>query len=366
MTRKSVGYVQLEWTCPNCQTRNPGPQKTCSSCGLPQPENVKFEQPAQEKLIKDQAAIAQAQAGPDIHCHYCGARNPVTAKTCSQCGAALSEGAARASGQVLGAFRDQPAQPITCPNCGAANPADAPRCGQCGASLVKPAPLQARATAAAPRRFPLIGAVAVIILLLICGACATYFVLFNRTEDTTGQVQAVAWTRTVVIEALTPVTHEGWRDQIPAGAVIGTCTRKVHHTEDRPTGQTREICGTPYTVDKGTGYGEVVQDCTTEEVTEPVEVYADSCQYKVQVWQAVDKLTLQGNDLNARWPDPALRAGQRAGERQESYSITFQTEQDTYTYETGNADLFTQAQIGSRWILEVNTFNTVTGIKPVQ
>ena len=371
MTRKSVGYVQLEWTCPNCQTRNPGPQKVCSSCGFPQPDNVKFEQAAQEKLIQDQAELAQAQAGPDIHCHYCGARNPANAETCSQCGAALSEGTARDSGQVLGAFRDQPAQPITCPNCGAANQPDAPKCVQCGASLVKPepepAPPKAQAAAAPKKRFPLVGgSIAIIILLLICGACATYFVLFNQTEATSGQVQAVEWTRNVVIEALMPVTNETWRDQIPPGAIIGTCTSKVHHTEERSTGQTREICGTPYTVDKGTGYGEVVQDCTTEEITEPVEIYADSCQYTVQVWQPVDKLTLHGNDLNARWPTAGLRAGQREGEREESYSITFKTEQGTYTYNTSNADLFSQARPGSRWILEVNTFNTVTGIKPAQ
>jgi hypothetical protein len=53
MTRKTVGYVQLEWACPRCETRNPGPQKFCNGCGGPQPPDVKFEQPAQEKLLTD-------------------------------------------------------------------------------------------------------------------------------------------------------------------------------------------------------------------------------------------------------------------------------------------------------------------------
>jgi hypothetical protein len=163
-----------------------------------------------------------------------------------------------------------------------------------------------------------------------------------------------------------PVTAEGWRDDVPPGAVIGICTEKVHHTERRPTGKTREICGTPYTVDTGSGYGEVAQDCTTEEIVEDVPVYADSCQYTVEVWQQVDQATLRGNDSNPKWPNPQLRAGQREGQREENYSITFRTEQGTYTYRTSNAELFAQAQPGSRWILKVNTFNTVTDIEPAQ
>jgi RHS repeat-associated protein len=30
MTTKELGFVELEWTCPRCKTRNPGTQTTCS------------------------------------------------------------------------------------------------------------------------------------------------------------------------------------------------------------------------------------------------------------------------------------------------------------------------------------------------
>lgn len=374
MARKSLGYVQLEWTCPNCETRNPGPQKICSSCGMPQPEDVEFEQQAEEKLVEDAAAIARAKAGADIHCHYCGSRNPADAETCSQCGALLSEGTARESGTVLGAHRDEPAEPVTCPNCGTANEPNAAKCVQCGANLARSEPevkaeavgLKAQAAPAGSGRSKTYGAVAVIVVLLILGACIGFFVLYNRTEATTGQVQAVEWTRNVSIEALTPVTFEGWREEIPPGAIIGTCTRKVHHTEERFTGNTREICGTPYTVDTGSGYGEVVQDCTTEKIMDTLEVFADSCQYTVEQWQQIDQATLQGTDTNPRWPDLSLRAGQREGERQEKYRITFRTEEGTYTYITSNSNLFNQAQIGSRWVLHVNAFNDLTKVEPAQ
>jgi len=38
--KRTLGYIQNEWTCPNCDTRNKGGVKTCENCGAPQPENV--------------------------------------------------------------------------------------------------------------------------------------------------------------------------------------------------------------------------------------------------------------------------------------------------------------------------------------
>ena len=39
MTRKTVGYVELEWTCDHCGTENPGPRKFCNNCGVKLNEN---------------------------------------------------------------------------------------------------------------------------------------------------------------------------------------------------------------------------------------------------------------------------------------------------------------------------------------
>ncbi len=371
MAKKSLGYVELEWTCPNCDTRNPGPQKVCSSCGMPQPEDVKFEQPAQEQIITEEAEIEKAKAGPDIHCYYCGSRNPAGTETCSQCGATLTEGTARASGQVLGAHRTEPAEPITCPACGTPNAPDAAKCVQCGAGLPRPKPEpppspKPKPVPAKKSRFGLFGGAVGIVLLLAIAACVGLFILYNRTEQSTGQVESVTWTRKITIEELVPVSAEAWRDEIPAGAVIGVCTEKVHHRETRSTGQTREVCGTPYTVDKGSGYGEVVQDCKTEEITEEVPVYVESCQYTIDEWQEIDQASLSGSDFNPRWPELQLRPKQREGSRNELYKIRFKTEQGTYDYTTSNEALFNQAEIGSRWILEVNTFNVVTDVEPAR
>jgi hypothetical protein len=66
MTQKELGYVELEWTCPRCNTRNPGTQTTCGNCSAPQPEDVMFEVPVRGELLKDKEKIEHAKSGPDI------------------------------------------------------------------------------------------------------------------------------------------------------------------------------------------------------------------------------------------------------------------------------------------------------------
>jgi len=355
MTKKTLGYVHLEWTCPNCGARNPGPQKTCTGCGAAQPENVAFEQPAQEKLITEEKEIERAKAGPDVHCAFCGARNPAGTEICTQCGADLREGKARVSGQVVGAHRDRPVPEVACPSCGALNPAAAQKCSQCGASMAQPRPEPAQRPALVRRGgcSPAVYVVAAIAVLL----GIVFLLLLTRTSDTIATVQSVEWKRAIAIEELAPVTYEDWRDEIPPAAVLGTCNQKVHHTQEQPAPNSREVCGTPYTVDKGSGYGEVTQDCQ-------YEVYADWCKYQVEEWQAVREEALNGNDLIPRWPSPNLGEAQREGRRVERYQVVFDADGKTYTFATTDPDQFARFLIGSRWMLEVNQLNSVVSVEP--
>ena len=80
MPQETVGFVNLEWTCKRCGSKNPGTTKICSSCGNVMSETDKFELPVQQELIKDEATIAKAERGPDVTCKYCGARNAADAR----------------------------------------------------------------------------------------------------------------------------------------------------------------------------------------------------------------------------------------------------------------------------------------------
>jgi ribosomal protein L40E len=357
MAKETVGYVRLEWVCPSCGAKNPGPQKTCSGCGAAQPANVKFQQAAQEELITDKDELSRAMAGPDIHCPYCGARNPAGAKTCTQCSGDLSEGVARTSGEVVGAHHAGPAPDIPCPACGALNPATALKCSKCGSSMAKPkVAVRPKPAARASSPLMIIAAAVAVLLILIAGACC---VLSSHTNDVTADVESASWTRSIAVEALVPAKHQAWRDQVPPNAELGSCRQAVRSVQDNPAPNSKKVCGTPYTVDKGSGYGQVVQDCK-------YEVYDDQCEYTVPEWQVVDTVKLSGSDLNPRWPEPQLNAGQRADSRQEAYEIIFNNDGKKYTYRTSDAAEYAKFSVGSHWTLKVNTFGNVNDVQPAR
>ncbi len=358
MTKKSIGYVELIWRCPRCETVNPGPQKFCNGCGGPQPQDVQFEQPPEEKLLGE-AAAAAAKAGPDIHCPYCQARNPGAAKFCGACGGDLAQGKRREAGKVLGAFRREPAAPVACPACGASNPAGAARCLKCGAALPRPEAQQPRVAAPSPSsRIPV--AFLAIGALVVCGILAVIFLLIStRRSQLVGQVQQVGWTRSLPVLALAPVEHEGWLDEIPAQADIEQCSTEYRYTSQEPVAGAVEVCGTPYTVDTGTGLGQVVQDCV-------YEVYDDYCTYTAFEMVVVQTLTASGNDLMPYWPQGSLAAGKEFGEGSETYQVVFVTEGGTYSYGPAGESEYLQFEPGSRWVLEVDGMGRVVSVERSQ
>ena len=118
-----------------------------------------------------------------------------------------------------------------------------------------------------------------------------------------------------------------------------------------------EVSGTPYNVDTGGGYAEVIQDCE-------YHVYDNYCDYTVIEWGVVDTVVLNGTDYSPVWPEPVLGEDQRLGEeRTEGYVILFDTDDKTYHYTTSDLDLFLQAQPGTTWTLNINSFGNVQSIE---
>ncbi|WP_420632242.1 zinc finger protein [Candidatus Leptofilum sp.] len=361
MTKKTVGYVHLEWECPACGTRNKGVDKICRNCSAAQPDDVQFEQVAQESLIQDEKLIAQAAAGPDVHCPFCGTRNAATATQCSQCLADLTEASAREAGQVVGAHQKKAVPDVACTHCGSMNPGTALQCSQCGAALPKPdrpkpatprpqmRPARGRSRAS---RFVLFG-----ILGLFVVACIAVMIISSRTEEIVGEVQGVSWETAVLIEALIPVESETWLDRVPNDAEILSCRQEVRRTQPNPAPNSVEVCGTPYTLDTGTGLGEVVQDCE-------YQVYDDYCTFTQLAWREFDLVSLTGDDFEPRWPDPTLAQDQRLGEETEAYEVYFWADGRSYTYRPRDLNEFTEFDDGSRWILEVNALGNVRAVTP--
>ena len=357
MARKELGHIELQWTCPNCNGINPGPEKHCLNCGAPQPEDVEFEQADHQELITDEEKIALAEAGADIHCPYCESRNPAGTEVCHNCGGDLVEGQKRESGRVIGAYKTGPVTMIACPHCGEENPGNEKTCASCGGSLAvektaEPQLVDVPKSTSKTRMWIIIGVVVALVI-----ACGAYLFFANRTQATTGVVDTVNWERSVPVEALLPVDHKDWQDEIPAAAVVGSCSEEVRSVQSDPAPNSVEICGTPYTVDSGSGFGDVVQDCE-------YEVYDSFCIYTLDEWQVVDVVVASGSNFSPEWPDPNLDEGQRVAEEwEETFTIVFVSGGDIYRYTTTDINLFQSAQTGSEWTLNINTFGNLVSIE---
>ncbi|MFZ5910896.1 MAG: double zinc ribbon domain-containing protein [Chloroflexota bacterium] len=357
MARKSLGYVKTEWTCPNCSTRNPGPQKTCVNCGAPQPESVSFSLGAEPEFVKDENELKAAAAGADIHCPYCGARNPAAAQTCSQCGGDLAEGKRREAGREL----KRPGGPktVTCTNCGTDNPAAEVNCAKCGSPLPRtdavqtppvPAPAsmafsapQAGAAPARPARKPnwlLLGGIAG--LLLLC--CIGIFTLFLApTSSVQATVSNVAWQTSLPVQEVQAVRYTNESGSPPSDAYDVSCQT-----------ESREVCEQK-TIDKGNGFAEVVEECHTES-----EQY---CDYTVDEWKTVQTYTLEGNDFSPVYAQPDITSDQRYGKESVTYTVYFDTEKGEMTYIPGGLGEFQQFQPGSTWKLKLNALGGVVGVE---
>lgn len=353
--RRTVGYIQNEWTCPNCGTRNKGGVKTCENCGAPQPENVKFELPSEQKIVTDQEQIKAAQKGADIHCPFCGTRNPADAKTCSQCGGDLVEGKAREAGRVMQAPPPQP-KVVKCDNCGAENPGSNAVCSNCGSPLPKigaaqavaagaaPAQQAARASAGQPKKtnWILIGGI-LGIFAICCVVIAALFLIPTKSVQAT--VQDVHWQTSVPVQEIRAVDYSNERGSPPSGAYDVSC-----HNESQ------EVCE-QRTIDKGNGYSEVVEECHTE-----TEQY---CSYTVDEWKTIQTYTLDGSDLHPIYESPNLSSDQRLGNQSEELTVLFSTaDGEQKEYSPGSLAEYQQFQIGSTWTLNMNALGSITSVEP--
>lgn len=357
MPQEELGYVELEWTCKNCGTRNPGTRKTCQNCGAAMGAQEKFDLPAQQEVIQDKEKIAVAEVGPDVTCPYCGTRNAANAKSCKQCGGDLTGAQARFKGGVLGALDTTPAPDVKCQNCGTMNPASAVKCSNCGASLKrvepKPAPVaQSTSPRAGMNIWLIVGIIAVVALC----AVGAYF-LFARTSDVTGTVAGVNWERTIAIMALAPVRDADWQDRLPSDAKVLSCELKPRRFSDVQEPNSVKVCGTPYVLDQGNGTGKVVKDCQ-------YRVSEQYCSYTTLKLTVVDTIAARGTDLNPNWPRPALASGQQEGNRSENYRVIFESGGAQYTYTPPNAAEYARFKPGSRWLLQVNGLGSIIQATP--
>ena len=348
-SRQSKGFIELEWICPNCNSRNRGPVKACENCGAPQPEKTQFYAPAEAKLIQDENAKRIASVGPDIHCGFCGTRNPGNATVCSQCGGDLKEGRSRQAGREM--QREAPVTEVTCTNCGEMNPSTRTMCVQCGAPLpkagVKPAApvMPATASPAVPTAtkrgasWLWIGGIVACLAVICAGA----FLLFSPSKSVTASVDDVYWQTSVPLQEVQAVRHSNEAGRPPGGAYDVSCRT-----------ETRQVCEDK-TIDRGNGYAEVVTECR--------DVTQDYCSYTIDQWTTIRTFNLEGHNLYPEYAKPSVGFDQRIGNQSVTFSVYFVGGGETYTYSPASLFEFQQFTIGSTWTLHLNVLGAVVSVE---
>ena len=409
MARKVIGYREMVWTCPACGTKNPGSERTCKSCGGAMPADLSFEQRTDGEILKDEKKMAEAGSGPDIYCAYCGNRNSAGAKVCSNCGADLSEGTARKSGQqyTVQQSAGEKKATILCPNCGTENPASNEKCSACGNSLLssqnaveRTIPQSAssslensgaasgnKKTRGKNGKCCLIFVVLAIILfaLYAFGSQGNMFGgsngsgLFdqptesifsdqdsNTISDNTNSESDSPLTATVTghywetsVEVLGPVesTKSDWLKNIPSDVETENCKEKLSYTSDEEVDGSKEVCGEPYSLDMGNGYEQIVQDCE-------YEVYEQYCDYVVTSIGVIDTKTASGSDMNPTVPNVDTRKGYTAGDQEATFSVTLRDENGkNYTINPPTLSKFRSYTVGDVYEIKTNWFGRITSME---
>jgi hypothetical protein len=186
--------------------------------------------------------------------------------------------------------------------------------------------------------------------------CAIVF-FSMRTSGKTATAQEARWERSIDVMGLVPVRDSDWRDQLPSGAENVSCRQEVRSHSSSPQAGAKEVCGTPYTVDTGTGVGRVVQDCE-------YEVYDDKCSYTTNQWAVVTAVKANGVGFSPAWPAANLTGEQRLGDRHENYVCVLSAGDKTYSLSIRSQAEYEQCQPGTKWKIEVNTFGSVLSGEP--
>jgi hypothetical protein len=334
---KRTRIIEGTWNCTSCgKTGILARHKKCPDCNNPREltgKESEFDFAEEDaatgrslgESVTDEKALEMANAGADWFCAYCGASNRGDQSICKNC---------RAERTGDSKALEEEADPGLPPPRPQAPPANKGR-------WVKVA-------------LGIFGG-----LFLCCGGTVAYSIWSEIPHDTTGEITGTEWKRTVSHERFTPVTLEGWQDELRTesarmpvngvGEVAGVqnirgcvsrqrTTRKVADGTQRvcETKTRKTQCGTEEkcrTRNKGNGFKEEIcedvpkycsesyEDCHTETRYRDEPVYAQKCNYDTYQWKELAKRELSGRDGEPpRWPELSAGPADRL-KREEKYTI---------------------------------------------
>lgn len=199
--------IEMTWRCTSCGAKTLGRFKKCQQCGNPKDGSEEYEMPddpSKAASVTEASLLLMASAGPDWRCAYCGSDQRRTDKGCNSCGASALEG------------EEVPDAPVPVP------------------VAQRGAPSQRRAPPPGPG-FPwgrlLLGVVGLALTCMATGAAISWNK--NRPREFEARVAGVKWERVISVSRYQAKGHEGFKENIPQGALaITSLGKREHHRED--------------------------------------------------------------------------------------------------------------------------------------
>jgi len=398
--REYLGTVEARWDCSSCGHKDiPGGTKNCPACGNPKDGGETYQPPESQSapyLTTQQLSnmgVNPATHESDEECPYCGSRlNPGT-QVCPHC-----------NGNIKNAARSS----RHCPNCGReTNGYACPNCGADTQSKSTPI-IEEEPVFSLPKiEMPDLGGInwttvgGVLLAILMIGGLL--FAFWPREERAT--VSQANWTSTVYLQEYQYNQHGDW--SIPAGGDYVSEETRIHHYDkvydhterqchmetqsdgyDTETytdtechseySHTEQTCYDDGTCDSEAVYENVCENVTRErqvprykqvEVCENVDIYRDEPRYatwytyNIWEWVNITPAVVSGTGFEPYWPsDFRVDEKHRESGRVQTYSITFQVKDKTYSYTPTSFDEYIRYQIGSEWIIK-RSGNVVLEVK---
>jgi hypothetical protein len=336
-----VFQVEMWWRCSACQAENLGRFKGCQACGKAKEGEPFYDAPgtavpSYEQRVTDAALIAQATAGADWACRYCGSHQRRDNGTCAECGAGQGEAARPATyfSSYIGDANRAKAEAASAPP-----PLPAPP---------PPAPFVSWF-----KHYWLLLVVASVVLSIAGGL----YLLF-RTRVVTAEVVERTWEHKVLVERYMVVEGQGFAESRPASAFeIVPRGQRFHHNDKVRDGTEREAytervaCGqtcskTPVScTTNNNGFKTCSggdQRCSTKYCSETryrevprykdVPVYREWYTWKNWEWKLHRSVSEVGSFDEPRWPSDAkvaLNQGVGPGEKERTrneakYHVVFE------------------------------------------
>lgn len=365
-------YEEMAWDCATCKIQNQGRDKICSNCGKPLEVEEFHDLLDRPTKVETPKLLAQATAGPDWECRYCGSHQQRGNGECAVCGAGKDLSHVKSLVSKTTYEEDIHARHEI--------PPDAP-----SMEIVEYRQNEKRKKESSLRRTQRIKSV---FFIAIAIAFLTTFILLIIWLLTPKYVDAkisdVYYQHIVHIEKKVIVREHGFSPDSDSFDVEKD-GEKIHHYDSIPDGFTKEPCkikvkdpeycyttpvvaGTPNCTSQKNGFKKCTKVTTGgDKKCEPRSHLEDSkCKvpafrkepvrrtwytWKLEKWIWNRSIPMSGHTNEVKWPSDEEIAlsndGFERAEKHASYTITFSSIEDFWKYTPSSLHEYQELKIGS-------------------